>query len=364
VGKRVRTTAPSRAVRLLLRTKGRFVKAVTKPLRWIAALLTPQPRTPGEAAFEADLRESSIRFRYEVQEVGKARRPDYTIRFGTRAVKIDVKDLEQESDVSTTIDQGKLAAIAVGAAEDDGGAIEVHAAGGGYDPHGRLREKVNVARAQFREYKGMPCAVVLYTEGHGAELRSAEIMLGVMYGNYGISIPFNTERGDFVGTEPEYGFQSGGSVLHRRTSRDEVRVQNTTISAIITLREVKIGTARLAEYLDTHAAAADIFDPGLHERLKADEVHYGVIVGRTPSQRLRCRIGLSAGRMTSTGPRSQMAAAIRGPTSERGSSGRSNANQMAYHLLKHSFGRTAEEPEAWRSTASSSATGTSDSTAS
>lgn len=276
--KKIRTTAPSGTVRLLLRMKGRLVKAVTRRLRWISALLKRQPRTPGEAAFETYMRENSMRFRYEVQEFGKARRPDYTIRFGARKVKIDVKDLEEDSGVSTTIDQGKLSAIAVGEAEDDGTAMELHLAGGAYDPHGKLREKVNVARAQFREYKGTPCAVVLYTEDHGADLRSAEIMLGVMYGNYGISIPFNVERGDFVGTEPEYGFHGGGSVLHRRTSREKARIQNTTISALITLREVKIGAARLAEHVDAHDEAAYTYDPALHARLKVDEVHFGVIV--------------------------------------------------------------------------------------
>jgi hypothetical protein len=258
--------------------KGKLVKAVTKPLRWITALLKRQPRTPGEAAFEAYMRENGIRFRYEVRELGKARRPDYTIRFGASVVKIDVKDLEEDSEVSTTIDQGKLSAIAVGDAEDDGSAMAIHVAGGAYDPHGKLRDKVNVARGQFREYKGSPCAMVLFTEGHGADLRSPEIMFGVMYGNYGISIPFNAERGDFVGTVPEYGFHSGGSVLHRKTPREKARIQNTTISALITLREVKIGAARLAEYVEARDEAAYTFEPALHARLKVDEAHFGVIV--------------------------------------------------------------------------------------
>jgi hypothetical protein len=218
VVRNVRTAPPSNALRLLLRAKARLIKAVKRPIRWIAAFLNHVPKTPGEAAFESYMRESGIRFRYEVQEPGKTRRPDYTIRFDGRDVKIDVKDVEDTlaSDVSTTIDQPKLTDIAIGEAEDDGTAVEVHTSGGAYDPHGKLREKVNVARAQFREYKGVPCAVVLHTEGHGADLRSPEIMLGVMYGNYGVSIPFNPERGDFVGTVPEYGFHGGGSVLHRR----------------------------------------------------------------------------------------------------------------------------------------------------
>jgi hypothetical protein len=280
VVKKVRTTAPSNAVRLLLRAKSRVIKAVRSPFRWIAAFLNREPNTPGEMAFETYMRENGIRFRYEVQEPGKTRRPDYTIRFNGRDVKIDVKDLQDDlvADVSMTIDQGKLSAIAAGEADDDGTAVDVHTHGGAYDPHGRLREKVNVARAQFKEYKGVPCAVVLYAEGHGADLRSPEIMLGVMYGNYGVSIPFNPERGDFVGTTPEYGFHSGGSVLHRRTPRDEARIQNTTISALVTLREVKIGTARLAEYVAAHDDVAWTYDPILHARLKVDEVHFGVIV--------------------------------------------------------------------------------------
>lgn len=178
------------------------------------------------------------------------------------------------------VDQQTLSAIAVGDIEDDGSAIEVPVRGGAYDPHGKLREKLNTARAQFKEFKGTPCAVVLYTEGDGADLRSPEVMLGVMYGNYGVSIPFNQERGDFVGTEPEFGFQTGGSVVHRGRMSDEARIQNTTISALVTLREVKVGAARLAEYIKRKdgGAAAYLFDPALHARLNVDEVHLGVIV--------------------------------------------------------------------------------------
>jgi hypothetical protein len=217
-----------------------------------------------------------------LQEEGKARRPDYTIKFRGVAIKLDVKDVEDETLAGSKleIDEATLDAVALGKAPDDGRVVHEHVGGGGYDPHPALREKVNTARQQFKEYKGMPCAIVLFGAGHDADLRSPEVMLGVMYGNFGISIPFNPERGDFVGTKAEARFLSGGSVVHRRRSTDEARIQNTTISALITIRQVKVGCARLAEYYASQpdGRAAYFFDPALHARLKVDVSHYGLIV--------------------------------------------------------------------------------------
>jgi hypothetical protein len=275
----MRTKPPSKVLRFFLRIRTRVVKASKRFLRRLGPA---EPKTAGEAAFEEYLRENGIPFAYELQEEGKARRPDYTIKCRGVAIKLDVKDVEDETLAGNhlEVNEAALVAVALGNAPDDGHAVHEHVGGGGYDPHPALREKINTARQQFKEYKGMPCAIVLHSTGRDADLRSPEIMLGVMYGNFGISIPFNPERGDFVGTEAEAGFLSGGSVVHRRKSTDETRIQNTTISALITIRQVKIGCARLAEYYSSQPdrRAAYSFDPALHARLKVDKSHYGLIV--------------------------------------------------------------------------------------
>jgi hypothetical protein len=275
----MRTKPPSKVLRYFLRIRSRVAKASKRLLR---RLRGAEPKTAGEAAFEEYLKENRIAFAYELQEKGKTRRPDYTIKFRGVAIKLDVKDVEDDTLAGSELEVNgaALEAVALGNAPDDGRVVHEHVGGGGYDPHPALREKINTARQQFAEYKGMPCAIVFYGAGHDADLRSPEVMLGVMYGNFGISIPFNPERGDFVGTEAEAGFLSGGSVVHRRKSTDEARIQNTTISALITIRQVKIGCARLAEYYSSQPdrRAAYSFDPALHARLKVDESHYGLIV--------------------------------------------------------------------------------------
>lgn len=276
-----RSQAPSKLVRRLLRLRGRVVKAFRQLSRWLTSRFLRQPRTPGEAAFEEYLRENGIAFAYEVQEQGKNRRPDYTITFDGQLVKVDVKDVEDDAYEGSVVDEEMLEAVALGEAPDEGVIREQLPVGGAYDPHGRLRAKVNTARAQFKEYKGTACAVAFFCDGlSDADLRSPEIMLGVMYGNFGISIPFNAERGDFVGTKAQARFLSGGSVVHRREPQGDARIQNTTFSALITIRQVKIGCARLAEYYDQHPDpnAVYTYDPVVHGRLKADEVHYGLIV--------------------------------------------------------------------------------------
>ncbi len=252
----MRAEPPQRIVRLWLRWKKKFKSVPASIIRTYKSFTKkPKPRTAGEAAFEMYLMENRIRFAYERKVWGKKKRPDYTFRYGwCRRIIVDVKDVMDD--------------------EPEPGA------GGAYDPYAPLRAKINAVREQFREFKGNSCAVVFYCAGLGdADLKSPEIMLGAMYGNYGITIPFNPERGDFIGTEAETGFLTGGSVIHRNRMNQQPRIQNTTISALVTLREVHVGRARLAEHIaQLGNELAWRYDPALHRQLNVEEMHYGLIV--------------------------------------------------------------------------------------
>lgn len=225
----------------------------------------------------------AVPFEYEVQEEGKSSRPDYTLRVGDIVVKLDVKDIEDEDWVVDPYEEAALADDAEDAVGDEElDLLRVAAAvGGAYDPYPKIRQKVTDARKQFKEYKDNACVLALYSGGNDdAHLRSPEVMFGVTYSNYGIAIPFNKERGNFVGTEPEPVFLTGGKIVHRHKGSQRGQVQNTRISALLSIREVKVGCARLAEYYELQAdkTAPYRYDPALHERLNVAEKHIGVIV--------------------------------------------------------------------------------------
>ncbi len=208
-------------------------------------------RTAGERLFEEYLHSQGIDdFEYEKTQPGKRKKIDYTVTLD-REYLFDVKDFT---------------------------AVEI-AASGAYDAHKRLRKKIDHIREQFKEYKAWPCCAVLHNDNAAlVDLTTPFIVFGAMYGNLGVRVQFDTTTGERISETTE--FMSGGKMLFRKLKSLFFDVHNSTISALITLRYVKSGYARLcrdfSEKRATGVTAKEwiVMDHGVD----SEEEHLGVIV--------------------------------------------------------------------------------------
>lgn len=212
-------------------------------------------RTAGERLFEEYLRSQGIDdFEYEKEHAGRRKRPDYTVTLD-RVYLFDVKD---------------FAYVDVGA-------------GGFYDPYRRLRAKIGELREQFREYKDWPCCGVLYNDNAPlVDLTTPMIVHGAMYGDPGITMQLNTATGSVVKGSEREEFLSRGKMLMRSMKKETTEVRNTTISALITLRKVRTGYARLSKDLrdwqEKHPGVEISEWLGGSRDFDTEEEHLGVIV--------------------------------------------------------------------------------------
>lgn len=178
--------------------------------------MTSESRTKGERLFEEYLRSQGITdFEYEKKREDKRKRPDYTVSLD-REYLFDVKDFTSE--------------------------------GGSGGPYKRLRGRIGEIRDQFREYKGWPCCAVLYNDNaHSVDLITPMIVQGAMYGDLGVTIQIDITASQFVEGSEREEFLSRGKMLLRSMKRGTAEVRNTTISALITLRNVSTGYGRLCK---------------------------------------------------------------------------------------------------------------------
>lgn len=177
-------------------------------------------RSAGETLFEQYLNSQGLaEWEFEKEHPGKSRRPDYTV-WVDREYLFDVKEFQPQilqSDV------------------------------GCYEPYGDIRSKIEEGRRKFREYKDWPCALVLYNDGNAplVHLRDPYIMFGAMLGDIGVAMPYNPDTGSANRDAARSAFLRGGKMIRPRTTDP----QNTTISALITLRHVGVGQARLEAHM-------------------------------------------------------------------------------------------------------------------
>lgn len=210
-------------------------------------------RTAGERLFEAYLRSQRIAdFEYERERADKTKKIDYTLT-------LDREYLFEVKDFTYTEVSGYCA----------------------YDPHERLRNKIGELRAQFREYKEWPCCGVLYNDNaHLVDLHSPEIVLGAMYGDVGVTMQVNTVTGEVLEGSQRQEFLSRGKMLLRKHD-DSAEIRNTTISALITLRYVRRGYAKLCKTLRDSKSQPG-FDLGKwineSQDFDSEEQYVGVVV--------------------------------------------------------------------------------------
>ena len=151
-------------------------------------------KTIGEKTFEQYLDALGVNYEFERPVAEKKRPPDYTIlRDGEYLLK--VKDFEP-TDVPEA---------------------------GAYDAYARIRSKIDSARKKFQEYEGHPCDLVFYNNVLGwSMLITPQSVLGAMYGNVGIVIPFNAETGEAAGEEYQ-AFLGGGKMIRPHWKNPKTR---------------------------------------------------------------------------------------------------------------------------------------------
>jgi excisionase family DNA binding protein len=110
--------------------------------------------------------------------------------------------------------------------------------GGAYDPYIKIRNRIGKAAKQFGEYQGESCSIVFYNDRLNlAAIYSPETVLGAMLGNISIRVRVNVETGQEVGLTTT-GFSEGGKLIHPNLKVP----QNTTISAVIALERLTVGS--------------------------------------------------------------------------------------------------------------------------
>ena len=213
-------------------------------------------KTAGEKQFDKYLEARGIKHEFERLLPGRKRPPDYTIFHNDKEYLLEVKDFDP-----TDIPEA-----------------------GAYDGYARIRSKIDSARKKFQEYEDYSCGLVLYNnDARLVDVITAQFVLGAMYGNVGVVVPFNPETGELTGKEYQ-AFLDGGKMIRPHWKNPA----NTRISALITLRHLEIGKARLNEYVsniksnevDRVKRAADMYEKLANANLAFDrnEKWLGVIV--------------------------------------------------------------------------------------
>ena len=161
-------------------------------------------RNESELLFEEYLKAHNYAdWTHEVPVEGKRRMPDYRLEHGGYSKFFEVKEFD-----------APLPLPGVGT----------------YDPYGPIREKINQAARQFKEYKEFSCSVVL-ANPKSAFVRLADpwAILGAMLGNLGFTVPVgpNAKKGG----PPKNVFLAGGKMIDEKRRKP----QNTTVSSIIVL---------------------------------------------------------------------------------------------------------------------------------
>ena len=187
-------------------------------------------RTAGEIRFEQYLQSRDLHFAFEKEYPGKSQRPDYSIEWHPDPIILDVKDFDPPQNVLPD---------------------------GAFDPYTKIRQKIDEGRDKFKQFKEFPCALVLCNLEHPlVDLESPDIMLGAMYGDCGFTFPVNTVTGIGDDTKMERIFSGRGKMIRANRGLP----QNTTISALITLTQIRPHSERMLEILKAKAEKMTAFE--------------------------------------------------------------------------------------------------------
>jgi hypothetical protein len=179
--------------------------------------MPPKTRNESELLFEEYLSVHGYNdWAYEAPVTGRRKKPDFRLDYGGSSHFFEVKEFD--------------APLPLPGFDT-------------YDPYGPIREKINQATRQFKEYKEYPCSLVL-ANPKSAFVRLADpwAILGAMLGNLGFTVAVgpNAERSG----PPKNVFLAGGKMIDQKRRRP----QNTTVSSVVVvgtfpLREKRIQMA-------------------------------------------------------------------------------------------------------------------------
>jgi len=109
-----------------------------------------------------------------------------------------------------------------------------------------VRKKIEEGRKKFKQYKNReePCVLVLCHHGIEPIVLDAISIFGSMLGNLATAIPINPDTGVGDASQTHIMFTNGGKMIHQ-TTKNSVRVQNTTISAVAVLETIRVRYRRV-----------------------------------------------------------------------------------------------------------------------
>lgn len=162
-------------------------------------------KTPGELAFEEYLNAQGIAFEHEPPLSFTNKLVDYIVDHPAHGkIYFEVKD------INCPPPPGTFSA---------------------FDPYEPIRAHIEAGQRKFKDFSDQFCALVLFAPpGSFVNLMEPHVMLGAMYGNFGFTIPFNTETGIGDASKIESKFLTGEGKMVRPS-----RFQNTRIAALISL---------------------------------------------------------------------------------------------------------------------------------
>jgi len=120
---------------------------------------------------------------------------------------------------------------------------------GAYDPYAFIREKIDQGREQFKEFKDHCCCLVLFNRDKPLVDLSWQMVYGAMLGNVGFSFPVNRVTGIGDLSQARNVFSTGGKMV-RYSGLQPVGPQNQTISAILVLDLLPVGSIRFHAYIE------------------------------------------------------------------------------------------------------------------
>jgi hypothetical protein len=176
-------------------------------------------RTPARADFNVTRNASEILFEeyltchgyadwtHEPEIEGKRKRPDYRLYFRGEDLFFEVKEF----------DTARL-----------------------LDRCGPLREKINQAAWQFKEYREYCCSLVVANPNFALVHLECEAILEAMFGNLGFRFQPGASPTDADGLQPI--FMGGGKIVDYKRGQP----QNTTISSIVVLTRYPLRQKRIS----------------------------------------------------------------------------------------------------------------------
>lgn len=144
-----------------------------------------------------------------------------------------------------------------------------------FDPYKPIREHIEEGTRKFKSTSDYVCCLVLAAPpGSFVQLNNPNYMLGAMYGDLGFRVPFDPKGRGAADAEVTSEFLVGKGKMIRPS-----RLQNTRISALISIQEFAVWHLAMRKYIHTDDGRTkqdrfqDIYDgtAGLPEDTEAKE---------------------------------------------------------------------------------------------